>query len=51
MTNEEKKLIMSTIKKNMVDLMRIYDYHCIKVELNCNAERGEVKINITEYNI
>ena len=47
----DKSNIISQIKQNVLDLMRLYDYNNLKIEISCNGDKKTVKIDVKETNL
>jgi hypothetical protein len=47
----DKILLINDIKQKVVDIFEFYDSSQLRIEINCNSQTKQVKINITEINL
>lgn len=45
----QKEQIIEQIKENVLDILALYDYNNIKVEIHANGNRKSVTLSITEF--
>lgn len=49
--NEERDKKIKEIREKVLDLAGIYGVNCMKVEINADLKKQDVRMNITTYNL
>jgi hypothetical protein len=49
--SDARDVRIKEIREKVLDLVTLYGVNCLKIEINADLKKQDVRMNITEYNL